>query len=68
MMRVTNVASFAEGAVWDLPDGTRLERLSPSSEDAYSVMKGTILREAAFLCIATPTLKVFTYWTAKWKL
>ncbi len=42
MIQVTNVVKADERTVLDLPDGARMEPLSPSSEDAYCVMRGTI--------------------------
>jgi quercetin dioxygenase-like cupin family protein len=41
-MQLANVVNAEERAVLDLPHGTRMEILSPSGEDAYCVMKGTI--------------------------
>jgi len=41
-MQVTKVVRADERTVLDLLDGARLEPLSPSREDAYCVMKGTI--------------------------
>jgi quercetin dioxygenase-like cupin family protein len=42
MMQVTQVARDEERTVMDLPDGARMELLSPSNEDTYCVMRGTI--------------------------
>jgi quercetin dioxygenase-like cupin family protein len=42
MMQVTQVARDEERTVMDLLDGARMELLSPSNEDAYCVMRGTI--------------------------
>jgi hypothetical protein len=42
MMHLAKVLKDDERAVFDLPDGTKMEFLSPSREDAYCVTKGTI--------------------------
>jgi quercetin dioxygenase-like cupin family protein len=42
MMQVTQVVKDGDGAALDMRDGNRMEPLSPSAEDAYFVMKGTI--------------------------
>lgn len=42
MMQVTQIAKDGQRTVLDLPDGNRIEALSPSTEDAYCVLKGTI--------------------------
>jgi len=41
-MQVTKVVRDGERTVLDLLDGAKMEPLSPSREDAYCVMKGTI--------------------------
>jgi quercetin dioxygenase-like cupin family protein len=41
-MQLANIVDNGKGAVLNLPHGTRMEVLSPSREDAYSVMRGTI--------------------------
>ena len=42
MMQVTQVARDKERTVMNLLDGARMELLSPSNEDAYCVLRGTI--------------------------
>jgi hypothetical protein len=42
MMQVTQIVKDGQRIVLDLPDGNRIEPLSPSTEDAYCVMRGTI--------------------------
>jgi quercetin dioxygenase-like cupin family protein len=42
MMQVTQIVKDGQRIVLDLPDGNRIEPLSPSTEDAYCVMSGTI--------------------------
>lgn len=42
MMQVTQIVKNGQWTVLDLPDGARIEPLTPSSEDAYCVMRGTI--------------------------
>jgi quercetin dioxygenase-like cupin family protein len=42
MMQVTQNVKDDQRIVLDLPDGNRIEPLSPSTEDAYCVMRGTI--------------------------
>jgi len=42
MLNVTKLVNADEGTVLDMLDGARMESLSPSEEDAYCVMKGTI--------------------------
>ena len=42
MMQVTQIMKDGERTVLELPDGNRLELLSPSAEDAYCVLRGTI--------------------------
>jgi quercetin dioxygenase-like cupin family protein len=43
MMQVTQIVKDGQRIVLDLPDGNRIEPLSPSTEDAYCVVRGTIL-------------------------
>ena len=42
MLQVTKVVRDGQRTVLDLLDGAKMEPLSPSIEDAYCVMKGTI--------------------------
>ena len=42
MIQVTHVVRDDERTVLDMPDGARMEPLSPSSEEAYCVIRGTI--------------------------
>jgi quercetin dioxygenase-like cupin family protein len=42
MMHVTQIVKDGQRIVLDLPDGNTIELLSPSTEDAYCVIKGTI--------------------------
>jgi quercetin dioxygenase-like cupin family protein len=42
MNQVTQLVKDGQRIVLDLPDGNRIEPLSPSTEDAYCVMKATI--------------------------
>ena len=42
MLQVTKVVRDGERTVLDLLDGAKMEPLSPSREDAYCVMRGTI--------------------------
>jgi quercetin dioxygenase-like cupin family protein len=41
-MRVTKIVKEGENAVLHLPDGARMEILSPTREEAYCVMRGTL--------------------------
>ena len=42
MMQVTQIVKDNQRVVLELPDGNRIEPLSPSTEDAYCVIKATI--------------------------
>ena len=42
MIQVTQISKHGPRAVLDLADGNRMELLSPTTEDAYCVMMGTI--------------------------
>ena len=42
MIQITQIVKDGQRTVLDLPDGNRIEPLSPSTEDAYCVLKGTI--------------------------
>ena len=42
MVQVTQIMNEGQRTVLDLPDGNRIEPLSPSTEDAYCVLMGTI--------------------------
>jgi quercetin dioxygenase-like cupin family protein len=42
MMQVAKVVKDGERTVLDLPDGAKMEFLSPSTESTYCVMKGTL--------------------------
>ena len=42
MIQVTQIVKDDHRTVLDLPDGAKMEPLSPSSEDAYCVIRGTI--------------------------
>ena len=41
-MQVAKIVKDGERTVLDLPDGAKMEFLSPSSEEPYCVMKGTL--------------------------
>jgi len=42
MMQVAQIVKDGQRAILDLPDGNRIEPLSPPAEDAYCALKGTI--------------------------
>ena len=42
MVQVPQIVKDGQRTVLDLPDGNRMEPLSPSTEDAYFAMRGTI--------------------------
>jgi quercetin dioxygenase-like cupin family protein len=42
IMQVTQIVKDGQRTVLDLPDGNRMEPLSPLTEDAYCVVRGTI--------------------------
>ena len=42
MMQVTQIVNAGQRTVLELPDGNRIEPLSPSTEDVYCVLRGTI--------------------------
>jgi quercetin dioxygenase-like cupin family protein len=42
MIQVANIVKHDQGAALNLPDGSSIKPLSPSSEDAYCIIRGTI--------------------------
>jgi quercetin dioxygenase-like cupin family protein len=42
MMEITHIVKDGQRTVLNLPDGNKIETLSPSTEDAYCVLSGTI--------------------------
>ena len=42
MIQISQIVKDGQGTLLDLPDGNRMEPLSPPTEDAYCVVKGTI--------------------------